>query len=39
VFDLDARRRENPIEEFVTDAQRLALRFFFGCRVIIPSGS
>ena len=27
-FDLNARRRENPIEEFVTDAQRLALRFF-----------
>lgn len=28
MFDLNARRRENPIEEFVTDAQRLALRFF-----------
>jgi hypothetical protein len=29
VFDLDARRRENPIEEFVTDTQCLAFRFFF----------
>jgi hypothetical protein len=28
VFDLDARRRENPIEEFVTDTQCLAFRFF-----------
>ena len=39
VLDLNARRRENPIEEFITDAQRLAFRFFFGCRVIIPCGS
>jgi hypothetical protein len=28
VFDLDARRRENPIEEFVTDTHCLAFRFF-----------
>lgn len=39
MFDLDTRRRENTIEEFVTDTQRLAFRFFFGCRVITPSGS
>ena len=28
MFDLDTRRRENTIEEFVTDTQRLAFRFF-----------
>ena len=39
VFDLDARGRENPIEGFVIAAQRLAFRFFFGCRVMTPSGS
>src|ERR671914_665125 len=29
VFGLDARRRENPIEEFVPDTQRLAFGFFW----------
>ena len=39
MFDLDARGRENPIEEFVTNTQCLAFGFFwlFGdnpCRLI-----
>jgi hypothetical protein len=29
MFDLNARGRENPIEEFVTDTQRLAFRVFW----------
>ena len=29
MFDLDARGRENPIEEFVTNTQCLAFGFFW----------
>jgi hypothetical protein len=39
VFRHDARCGENPIQEAVTHAQRLALRLFFGWVVSTRSGS
>jgi len=38
MFDYHARRREDPIERFVTHTQLFPFRLFLGCVVITPSG-